>query len=198
MKRLTKRSKRNLKRGIKIFDVIIISLMLAGSIYLILNYEKTATNAIAGIGYYGLSALFIFTFLFEIIPQFISPDYILLFSIGLGINTYQAVFVTLVASVLGSWLAFLIGYHYGFGAISPLFSEKKLNRILRFWCKHGKWYVLLSGTIPLPIPFIPVIFGALRMSKRDFLLWGIVPRAIGFIATGIVGYYWLGWIINLL
>lgn len=197
MRELTKRERIIFRRDVKIFDIIIISLMIAGSIYLILNYEKAASNAIAGIGYYGLWALFIFTFLFETIPQFISPDYILFFAIGLGINIYQAVAVTIIASTLCSWLAFLIGYHYGFGVVAPLFNEKQLDKILRFWNKHGKWFVILSATIPLPVPYIPVIFGAFRMRKKDFILWGIIPRAIGFIATGIVGHYWLNWIIGL-
>lgn len=196
MKRLTNKGKRNLRKGIKIFDIIIISLMIAGSIYLVFNYKTVTDYATADIQYYGLWALFIFTFLFEILPQFISPDYILLFAIGLGINTYIAVIVTILASSLGSWLAFLIGYHYGFGIIASLFSEKKLNKILNFWCKHGKWYVLLSATLPLPIPFIPVLFGALRMSKRDFLVWGIIPRALGFIATGIVASFWFSWLLS--
>jgi membrane-associated protein len=184
------------RRGIKIFDIIIISLIVAASIYLTLNYNNITTYAISDMRYYGLWALFVFTFLFEFLPQLISPDYLLLLAFGLGINVYSAVLITIIASMLGSWLAFLIGYHYGFGVVAPLFEENQLKKILKFWKKHGKWFVFFSGTVPLPIPYIPVVFGALRMRKRDFILWGIIPRAIGFIVTGVVAYYWLGWIIR--
>jgi len=199
MKKMVKISEKNVKKvekSIKFFDVAIISLMILASIYLILNYDKLMSSASAEIQYYGLWALFGFTFLFEFLPQVISPDYSLLLAIGLGINIYWVVIVTIVASAIGSWWAFIIGYHYGFRAIAPLFGEKQIDGVLRFWGKYGKWFVLAAGIIPLPIPYIPVIFGALRMRKRDFILWGIIPRAIGFIATGIVGYYWLNWLIG--
>jgi membrane protein YqaA with SNARE-associated domain len=190
-------AKMDLKKSVRIFDLIIISLIIAASIYLILDYKEVMANASEDIEHYGLWALFIFTFLFEFLPQFISPDYSLLLAIGIGVNAYSVVIVTIVASAVGSWLAFLIGYYYGFGVIAQFFSEYQLSRILRVWGKHGKWFVLAAGTVPLPIPYIPVIFGALRMSKKDFILWGIIPRLIGFIITGIVGYYWMSWIMGL-
>lgn len=180
------------KEWVAIFDIAIISLMLAATVYTIFNYEDMMNLASVDIQYYGLWALFLLVFLFEFLPQIISPDYTLLLSIGLGINIYSAVIVTIIASTVGSWLAFMVGYHCGFGVIAPFFTEDKLNKILKFWRKHGKWFVLAAGTIPLPVPYIPIVFGALRMRKKDFILWGLIPRAIGFIATGIVGYYWLG------
>ena len=125
----------------------------------------------------------------EFLPQVISPDYSLLLAIGLGINIPYAVIVTMVASIIGSISSFLIGYHYGFDTIAPFFKKETLNKTLKFWNRHSKWFVLASGTLPLPIPYVPLIFGALRMKKIDFLIWGIIPRALGFILTGIAGYY---------
>lgn len=185
-------------KNIRRFDVIIILFIFGLSAFLIANYKQVNDFAIGDIEYYGLWALFAVTFLFEFFPQFISPDYSLIFSIALGINVYSAVIVTIIASSIGSWLAFIIGYNHGFRFVAQFFSEKKLTKMIGFWRKYGKWFVLASGTIPLPVPYIPLIFGALKMKKKDFILWGIIPRAIGFIATGIVAYFWMGWLIEII
>jgi len=196
MRCLDNKCKRDLRRGIRIFDFFVIVLIGVLGVYFIWNYDYVVSNAFVEIEYYGLWALFIFTFLFEFLPQFISPDYSLLLAIGLGMNIYYSVLVTIVASAIGSWLAFEVGYHYGFRVVAPLFSENRLNKILASWDRYGKWFVLAAGVIPLPISYIPVVFGALRMERKDFLFWGIIPRAIGFIATGVVGYFWLSWLMG--
>lgn len=197
MREWTERESVIFKRDVKIFDVVVISLIVAASIYCLINYKEIMSYAFEDITYDGLWALFIFTFLFEFLPQAISPDYLLLLAMVAGINIYSAVLITIIASSIGSGLAFIIGYHYGFRVVAPFFNKKKLDKMLKVWNKHGKWFVLVSATIPLPVPYIPVIFGALRMKKIDFILWGIIPRAIGFIVTGIVGYLWFSGIIGL-
>jgi len=190
MKKTDVNKSKRIRRTVKTFDLLIVLFVVIAGIYLVFHHDKIQGYATNDIQYYGFWALFIFTFLFEFLPQIISPDYSLLLAIGMGINIPLAVFVTIIASSIGSWLAFIIGYHYGFKIIAPFFEEKKLDKIVGFWNKRGKWFVLAAGTVPLPVPYIPVVFGALRMRKRDFIFWGIIPRAIGFIATGIVGYFW--------
>jgi len=190
--------RKKIRKEIRIASIILLMIIIMVSIYLIWNYEKTSEYMTNNIINYGLIAIFIFVLIIEFLPQLLSPDFILLWGIGFGVNIYSAVLVTMVASIIGSMTAFLIGYHYGFHAIAPFFKEKTVNRTVKFWNKHGKWFVLAAGTLPLPIPYFPLIFGALRMNKLQFILWGIIPRTLGFIATGLLGYYGIYGILSLI
>ncbi len=189
--------KERIRKEIRVMSIALLAIIVIISIYFVWNYGETRQYMANNIINYGLLALFVFVLLIEFLPQLLSPDFVLLWGISLGINVYSAVIVTMVASIIGSMVAFLVGYHYGFHAIAPFFKEKTVNKTVKFWNKYGKWFVIAAGTIPLPIPYFPLIFGALRMKKRQFILWGIIPRTLGFIATGIVGYYGFNGLLNL-
>lgn len=190
--------KEKIRKEIRIASIVLLMIIVTISIFLVWNYEETRQYMANNIVNYGLLSIFIFVLVIEFLPQLLSPDFILLWGIGFGINVYSAVIVTMVASIIGSLMSFLLGYHYGFHTIAPFFKEKTVDKTVKFWNKHGKWFVLAAGTLPLPIPYFPLLFGALRMKKMQFILWGIIPRTLGFIATGIVGYYgfngFLDWI----
>jgi membrane protein YqaA with SNARE-associated domain len=181
--------KQKIGKEIRITSLIIISIIFIWGIYLAINYEHTREHMALYMQDYGLLAIFIFVFIVEFLPQILSPDYSLIWAIGLGMDAYMAVVVTMIASILGSMSAFLIGYHYGFHTLAPFFKRKTVEETLKFWDKHGKWFVLAAGTVPLPIPYFPLIFGALRMDKVEFILWGVIPRTLGFILTGFFSYY---------
>lgn len=187
-----------IRKEIRIASVILLMIVVIISIYLVWNYDETSEYMAKNIINYGLLAIFGFVLIIEFLPQLLSPDFVLLWGMSFGLNIYSVVIVTMIASIIGSMTAFLIGYHYGFHAIAPFFKEKTVNKTVNFWNKHGKWFVLAAGTLPLPIPYFPLIFGALRMSKMQFILWGVIPRTLGFIATGILGYYGLYAILSLI
>lgn len=191
-------SRDKIGKEIRIISLIVIVIIFIIGIYAVYNYDHTEEYMTSVLQNYGLISLFIIVFGLEFLPQVISPDYSLLLAIGLGINVPYAVLVTMIASMVGSAFAFLIGYHYGFDTIAPFFKKETLSKTLKFWDKHSRWFVLASGTIPLPIPYVPLIFGALRMKKTDFVIWGIIPRALGFILTGIVGHYGIVYIASFL
>ncbi len=183
--------KEKIGKFMRIFNLFIVFIIFIIGLYAFMNYVETVEYFSKNIGNYGLSFLFISVFLLDFLPQVISPDFTLLLALGIGMNIYSAVIITIVASSLGSALAFLVGYHYGFKTIAPLFKQEDLDKTLKFWGKHGKWFVLASATLPIPIPYFPLIFGALRMKKSVFIIWGIIPRAIGFIVTGALSYLWI-------
>lgn len=181
--------RKKIRREIRIINILLLAIIIILAFYSVINYSSLKQYVSFFLKDYGLLSLFIIVFIFEFFPQVMSPDYSLLLAIGLGMNTYNAVVVTMIASIIAGITAFLIGYHYGFATIAPFFKQKDIDKTLRFWDRHGKWFVLAAGVIPLPIPYFPLVFGALRMELKEFLLWGVIPRALCFILTGIVGYY---------
>lgn len=184
-----KKRKNSLRTRIEIFDWIVLGIFILLTIYFLFNYETLKNYLANDVQGYGILALFVIVFLLELLPQILSPDYPLMLAIAGGANIFSATLATMAASLIGSLLGFFIGHRYGFKFVDLVTNDKTLKKITSFWDKHGKIFVLASAVLPLPIPYYPVIFGALGMKLKSFVLWGVIPRIIGFIATALLAYY---------
>ncbi len=186
---MVKINPQKIKKEIHVIEIILIGIIFVLGLIVIFNYQAVKQIVIDNLLSYGFLAIFILVFLFEFLPQVLSPDYVVLASISVGLNIYLIVLYAIMGSIIGSLLGYYIGYRHGFKLVSAMIKKESLDRVLRGWDKHGKWFVLVSATAPLPVPYFPLVFGALRMSLKDFLLWGVLPRALGLIVTGWIGYY---------
>jgi len=126
---------------------------------------------------YGYLAVFVLSFLSDIIDQPVGPDTIGSLGIGLGLNPY---FVFILA-ILGSWainvINFYIGRKYISRKISTYCETGEYGNYCKFFHKYGKLSFLFSA---LFFPYIIMIWisGAFHMKFRDFFLYGMLPRAI--------------------
>jgi membrane protein YqaA with SNARE-associated domain len=180
-----------IKKEIKIFEIVfllIIILISFASIFFYSDLKGLIQRDINGYGFYGLFGTI---FLLEFLPQVISPDYPTLLAILSGFNVYLCVLVAMVASFFGSLFAFFVGRNKGIRFVYKILKEEDYKKVILFWKKYGHWYVLSSAILPLPIPYFPILFGALNMKFRNFLFWGLIPRIFGFVLTGLFGYYGL-------
>ncbi len=171
-----------IRRKIKIIGLIISMIILAISIFSLLFhgfYKERLTEEIIT---YGRIGLFSSIFFLEFIPQILSSHLPLIVSITSGIGILDSVIISIFASLLSSVLAFEIGRKYGWKFICSLAEPKKVIKIVNFWTKYGKWYVTLSAISPLP--YFPLIYGSLGMTRKNLWLFGIIPRIITFIVVG--------------
>ncbi|MBI3334853.1 VTT domain-containing protein [Candidatus Pacearchaeota archaeon] len=137
---------------------------------------------------YGVLAFFLISLVLEFVPQYISPHIIIFSSPLFNINLFVVLLVTLIGSALGSSLGFAVGRLYGLHFAASLFSTKTLTKIIHAMNEHGRWYVLIAALSPLP--FIPLIFGALHFSRRNFFWFGLIPRMLGLcVIAGIVKWF---------
>lgn len=37
-----------------------------------------------------------------------------------------------------------------------------------------------------PLPYLPVLLGAMNFSKQNFIIYGLIPRALSFIIFGYI------------
>ncbi|MFH1521593.1 MAG: VTT domain-containing protein [archaeon] len=131
---------------------------------------------------YGALALFIISILLDLIPQLISPIIALSTGIIAGINVHYAVLATILGSTLGSVIGFVLGKKYMFHAVNILTSEKSIERLTYLTNKYGKVVVPLAAISPLP--YLPVLLGAMSFSKKNFVIYGIIPRIFSIIIFG--------------
>lgn len=133
---------------------------------------------------YGLFAIFVLSLFFDLFPQYLSAHALIVIAAGLARNNLFLVsIVVLGATFLASVLGFSIGRYLEESFFIDVFGKEKYKKIEKGMAKKGKWYVAISAVSPLP--YIPILFGALDMRWKDFFLWGIIPRLLGIIATSI-------------
>ena len=171
-----------LKRKIEILGIVVSIIIVAISIFSLLFYGFYKEKLTEGILTSGKILMFLSIFFLEFIPQMLSSHFPLFVSILSGINVFEAIIVALFASLISTILAFELGKKFGWKFICSLFEPKKLIKITNFWNKYGGWFVFISAFTPLP--YFPLVFGALQMSRKKMWLFGIIPRIISFILLG--------------
>jgi len=88
-----------------------------------------------------------------------------------------------LGSAFGAVVGFSLGKKYGLKLSIGWLGEKKVKKIEHGINTYGKWIVGVAAFSPLP--YISIVFGALDMSWRNFILYGMIPRAISFILLAI-------------
>jgi uncharacterized membrane protein YdjX (TVP38/TMEM64 family) len=179
-------------KPIDIITFLFIIFLISISMFSYNSLRQNLTNEFITFGFFGL---FLFIVLVELIPQFIGPHIPIILAISTGLNIHLVIIISLLAVIIGSFLGFYLGKKKGLNLMCFLFREKLLVKILNFWDSYGHFFVLFSALTPLP--YFPLIFGSLNMSKKDFIIFGMIPRIIGVIILGYAFYFGFGWIIYL-
>lgn len=182
-----KRLLRRLRRSVEIFDLIVVLSFIAIAILAIYNRAVFENLLAEGIQQYGYYALFAVNFLLEFVPQVIAPALALASSIAGGLNVHLAILVGVFASFLGSVSGYEIGLENGFELLEDIVKKRNVNKVVNFMNNYGKYAVLAAALSPLP--YVPMIIGALNMNRKNFALFGLIPRAIGLIVVGYAFYF---------
>jgi len=173
------------ERGvIKFLIGFVIIVILAIIIYAVINRVSLGENFSYQVSAYGIPALFFISIILDLIPLLISPIIILGTGIMAGINPYLAIIATVIGSALGSMLGFALGKRYMYSAVDILASKKATERLTYLTNKYGKIIVPIAAISPLP--YLAVVLGAINLSERNFVLYGLIPRAIGIIGYGLL------------
>lgn len=172
-----------IRRKVEVVGLIISIVIVAVGIFSLLFYgfykEKLTEEIIAS----GKIALFFEIFFLEFIPQvFISSHLPLIVSLTSGMGGLDLIIISILSSLLSSILAFEIGRKYGWKFVCSLAEPKKIVKVVNFWNKYGKFYVLFSAISPLP--YFPLVYGSLGMKRKKLWFFGIIPRIISFIVIG--------------
>lgn len=121
----------------------------------------------------------------------IPPD-VLLGPLALG-NRKKAMWfdtVTTVASVLGAFLGYLIGYALIDLALKfPGITREGVDWLAGQFDRYGMWYVFTAALTPIPFKLLTITAGFARMDLLVFAAACIVGRALRFYL--VAGAFWL-------
>lgn len=178
---------RTLKKVVRVIGFMLAVIILFILIYSIINQNFFKTVVQGSIVKYGLVAIFVSGFLLDLVPQNFSAHISILIGALIGMNMFWVTLVIVLGAGIASIFGFWLGIFFEEEFFGDIFGKNMYKRIEKWMDDYGKWYVAVSAVSPLP--YIPIIFGGLRMKWKDFLIYGLVPRLLGFIITGIFANY---------
>lgn len=135
---------------------------------------------------YGLLGLFIGSFILELIPQYIAPQLFVFNSALIGLPFLKSILSLYFGSVFGSIIGFEIGKKYGEKNLEGYLKEntkRKIKNIIKRWGNFGLFVTAIS-----PLPYLPMVFGALFIKRKNFIIYGVIPRFLFFFFIAIIAY----------
>ncbi len=176
------------EKGYKIFGILIAIFAIVIFIFAMINHLAIETKITEQISIYGLTTLFIISFFLEFIPQYISPHITIFSAALLKLNLINAFFAIAIGSSLGSFLGFEVGKRikHRTNFTESLFGKKIGKKLEKGLNNKGKFIISLTAVTPLP--YIPMIWGVLNVSRKNFLIYGIIPRVIGLLIISLISY----------
>lgn len=133
---------------------------------------------------YGYFILFIGSMLMEGIPQYVAPQLLAFNAFLLGFPFWQTILVLYAGSITGSVIGFEVGLRSKSVSGVQFVRRDKFIKIREKFNKHGHWFVFLTSISPLP--YLPYVFGVLKVKRKDFIFYGVLPRIIYFFYISII------------
>jgi membrane protein YqaA with SNARE-associated domain len=99
-------------------------------------------------------------------------DIMLILFAAHGQNPWLLIAVAVTGSALGGWASYEVGHAGGFAFIEKRTPKKTFDRVTRWMEDHAFLAVAVPALLPPPMPLSPFVLaaGAVRMSKRRFML----------------------------
>ena len=146
---------------------------------------------------YGTAVIFLLLFLEQLnFPGLASS--ILMPAIGVFVAKYEYSFIyvfilTLVAAILGSLTLYYLGYFIGNPMINWVKnrfpkSKETIDKILMYTNKYGSNGVLLCRFIPGVRTLVPLVWGSVKESLIEFLIFSSIGIGIWNLVLMLSGY----------
>lgn len=98
--------------------------------------------------------------------------------------------VTTVASVLGAFLGYFIGYAaIGLALKIPGITQEGIDWLSAEFAVRGDWYVFIAALTPIPFKLLTITAGSASMDLLPFFVACLVGRGVRFF--GVAGVFWL-------
>ncbi len=109
------------------------------------------------------------------------------------LNIWVLVPLVFVAAVIGDQVGYTIGQQLGPRLFSRpdsrLFKQAYVRKTKLFFDKKGPSTVIIARFLPVARTFVPVIAGAVAMSRKTFFLFNIVGAVIWAIGVTLAGFF---------
>ncbi len=161
----------------------------------LLNVNKLLPDLMGshGLLVYGLLFLIIFIETGLVFVPFLPGDSILfvcgsLAAIDGGLNLLAIICGFIIAAVLGDWLNFELGQHFG-SRLKRFIKPKHMQASEHFYSKYGKIAIFLGRFVPIVRTIVPFTAGMSKMPYRSFFKYNIIGAIAWICLMTITGFY---------
>jgi membrane protein YqaA with SNARE-associated domain len=171
-----------MNRKSKIFWTVFLMILVFLILIISLSYNAVNSFIEKNVQAYGYPAVFVFSFLCDIIDQPIVVEIPSVLGVAYGLNVlYVFLFAVSGMSIIGI-INFNIGRIFFRNKPSSICSTKKYNNYCRLFNKYGKLSLLIAALTPIPYVAFVWLSGAFGMKFRDFFIFGTLAKAfrLGF------------------
>ncbi len=169
------------KKIMKFTGITIALLITLIFLFVLIFFSTFKTEILSIVRTYGYGAIFIVSFLLDLLFQPFAPDVPLIGGILSGLNIY----IVLLCVIAGSWIASALGYLFGdvYGevGIKKVYGEKKYNRWKNKYSKYGRRILLAAALTPIPYTPFCWISGIFKLSISEFIIYALLARTLRFI-----------------
>lgn len=175
------------KEVIEVAGVVVSLFVLAIFIYSLFNVGNIENSVLR----YSLNpiGIILLTGFLDSFPNFVSSFFVMVSATNSGMSLNLAIFLGIIGSTFGSFIGLAIGKRYLFSIVKIFFKDKKIKKTINGMNNYGRVFVFLAAISPFP--YLPMVFGAMGIRWREFLIWGMLPRACAFIFYGYGFAYFL-------
>lgn len=159
--------------------ILLLLLLLAGTIFLILNREK-----IQHLEIYGYPGIFLVSLLSNVTILVPLPGVMITSAMAIVFNPFWVA----IASGAGAALGELSGYLVGFSGQPVLVKSEKIQKLTEWMKRNQSWTIFLLALIPNPLfDMAGVIAGASRMPVWKFLLFCLLGKIAKMLVFAYLG-----------
>ena len=138
---------------------------------------------------YGYIGILGFSFIADLLEQPIGPEVPASIGVLFGLNIFIVLLFSIIGSCISSSINFYIGKKYLCYKIHNIFEKEKDKTSIRLFKKYGKLAVALAAISPIPWVAFCWLGGAFKMKFRQFIIYGLIPRAARIFTVVAVVYY---------
>ena len=178
-----KKTKKKIKLSFLLFLFAI--LLILALTYLLYPHIREFIQS--SIEVYGFFAIFIISYLSDIIMQPVAPDLPIILGIFFGLDPILVTLMAIFASFLATITGYYLGVWLGASGFLIFYGEKKYRKVKKMYLKYR---LIIPLAAVSPVPYVPVcwISGMFRMNVIRFFLYAMIPRSFRLIIIALFAY----------
>ena len=171
----------------KVTTFLVVLGLIALFIVFAKNREAIKTAAQYAVSTYGLPALFLLTWLSDVIIQPIPADVLVFGSTFGGASIWEVALTAGLASALGGLTGYFVGRWFGPWRFRRVFGKKLLRMGRDLFRRHGAMAIFVSGVSPIPYSGVCWVGGIYRMPFIEVAIASIFSRTLRYVFFGFIG-----------
>lgn len=171
-----------MKTKTKIFWVVFITILIILIGIISVNSDLINSFVKENVGVYGYPAIFLFSFLTDVIDQPIVPEIPAILGVVYGLDVLFVFLYAAAGISLVSLINFNIGRKVFKYKLEEFCSKNKNIKYYNLFQRYGKWALLLAALTPLPYVTFVWLSGAFEMKFKTFFVFGMLGKVfrLGF------------------